>query len=82
MSDLVVREYVSGPGSYEDKTYSLDEIREIFSPGDLPYVMADEIERLRADNERMLILMKQSYEEGCHCPFCDYVRAREALGDE
>ena len=54
---IKVKEYVSGPGEYVDKEYSLDEIREIFNKGDLTYELADEVSRLSAENSRLEALV-------------------------
>lgn len=48
MSTVKVKEWVSGPGQYVEKSYTFAELRETFSEGDLVWSLLDEVERLRA----------------------------------
>lgn len=49
--DIIERQWVSGIGHYEDKVLTLDDIKDLFDEGNLPYSMALEIERLKDEVE-------------------------------
>ena len=51
MSEIRCKEWVSTGGKYVEKGYTTQEVKAIFSEGDLAYQMAIEIERLTAENK-------------------------------
>ena len=68
MSTVKVKEWVSGPGQYVEKSYTFAELRETFSEGDLVWSLLDEVERLRTGSIH-----------SCHdrCPRIECVQRRE-----
>ena len=53
MSEIRCKEWVSTGGKYVEKGYTTQEVKTIFSEGDLTYQMAIEIERLQARVEQL-----------------------------
>jgi hypothetical protein len=52
MSSITTKELVFGPGHYEDKTYTFEELREIFDENCLVWVLMDRVEELEKPYER------------------------------